>query len=78
MVPSMANGAHNMSQGKFKPAAVGMAVRSRPTTLAYRCGDTSGKVEAIDGTRIMVRMDQSGRLVPFQEDQLVTELEPAR
>ncbi len=63
-----------MSEGKFKPAAVGMAVKSRPSTLAYRCGDMSGVVEQIDGQSIMVRMDQSRRLVPFREDQLVTEI----
>lgn len=49
---------------------VGDRIASAPHTLAWRCGDRSGKVEAFDGNSIMVRMDQSGRLVPFRKDQI--------
>lgn len=48
----------------------GDKVKALPTTLAYRCGDTSGVVEIVEEHGVMVRMDQSGRLVPFREDQL--------
>ena len=56
--------------GKIHPVEIGQAVKSMPTTLAYFCGDRTGKVEAFDGASILVRMDQSGKLTPFHVDQL--------
>lgn len=49
---------------------IGDMVEARAGTLARFCGDTYGTVEAFDGQSIMVRMDTSGRLVPFHRDQL--------
>lgn len=49
---------------------VGDLVEARAGTLARCCGDKPGTVEAFDGMCIMVRMDASGRLVPFRSDQL--------
>lgn len=61
----------NIIEIEWLPAfVVGDRVRSKPTTLAAHCGDVSGVIERLDGQSLMVRMDQSGRLVPFRPDQL--------
>lgn len=53
--------------GDLKP---GDMVEARAGTLARFCGDQWGTVEDFDGDSIMVRMDNSGRLVPFRREQL--------
>jgi len=52
---------------------VGDKVRSKANTLAYFAGDVNGVIEKLDGGSILVRMKQSGRLVPFRPDQLVAD-----
>lgn len=59
------------------PIKIGDKVLSKPTTIAFHCGDKSGVVEKVDGSIFMVRMDQSGLLVPFRHDSILrTELAP--
>lgn len=50
--------------------SIGQRVRAAKNTLAYFCGDKTGIVEGFDGASIMVRMDRSGRVVPFSLEQL--------
>jgi hypothetical protein len=49
---------------------IGDLVQAKAGTLAHFCGDKHGKIEAFDGSSVMVRMDSSGRLIPFASDQL--------
>jgi len=51
---------------------VGDVVEAKTGTLANFCGDHRGAVEAFDGETVMVRMKNSGRLVPFWREQLHT------
>jgi hypothetical protein len=57
---------------------VGDLVEARAGTLAHFCGDKWGTVEAFDSGAIMVRMDTSGRLVPFKPEQLDPIHRPSR
>jgi hypothetical protein len=56
--------------GSVMRLKIGQKVKSLPGCLAYLCGDRSGIIENIDGPIIMVKTDQSKRLVPFRSDQL--------
>jgi hypothetical protein len=48
----------------------GDMVEAKAGTLARFCGDQYGMVARIDGEVIIVEMDNSGRMVPFQRDSL--------
>jgi len=70
-MPGLHDGAsEEESRAEPRSYHVGDAVNARPETLAFRCGDRDGVVEKIEGRLVLVRMTQSGRLVPFRQKQL--------